>query len=265
MKRLLSSSSRKTIQRSVDSRSKQEESLDFIKRHEPPEGYYLGFSGGKDSIVTYWLAKKAGVKFESYYVSTGLEAPEVVKFVRTTYPDVHVLRPEKSFFHLLPIVGYPTNFRRWCCAALKEKTSKQSPLKHRLLGVRAEEALARAARPRIDKHMGQFIYKPIFYWLEWEIWEYIEQNNLPYPSVYDEGFGRVGCTVCPFQRPEEKKAYMKRWPKFYVAFEKAMEKLWRNRGFDKKIPLRDFIDSWYRRDYEKIDHLESKAKKRLLK
>ena len=30
-----------------------------LKQHEPPDGYYLGFSGGKDSIVIYDIAVKA--------------------------------------------------------------------------------------------------------------------------------------------------------------------------------------------------------------
>lgn len=37
-----------------------------------PEGYYLCFSGGKDSQVIYELAKQAKVKFQAYYnVTTG--------------------------------------------------------------------------------------------------------------------------------------------------------------------------------------------------
>ena len=37
-----------------------------IKLHEPPEGYYVAFSGGKDSCVILDLVKRAGVKFSAH-------------------------------------------------------------------------------------------------------------------------------------------------------------------------------------------------------
>lgn len=33
------------------------ESIAYIREHEPPEGYFVGFSGGKDSIVTLELVR----------------------------------------------------------------------------------------------------------------------------------------------------------------------------------------------------------------
>ena len=47
-----------------------------------PEGYYLCFSGGKDSQVIYALAKMAGVKFQAYYNITTVDQPELVHFIR---------------------------------------------------------------------------------------------------------------------------------------------------------------------------------------
>ena len=43
--------------------NKTEVAIQRLKQYEPPDGYYLGFSGGKDSIVIYDIAVKAGVKF----------------------------------------------------------------------------------------------------------------------------------------------------------------------------------------------------------
>ena len=48
-------------------------SIELLQKHEKtalnlnPEGYYLGFSGGKDSQVIYELCKKAGVKFTAHF------------------------------------------------------------------------------------------------------------------------------------------------------------------------------------------------------
>ena len=62
-------------QLNLQGKTKEEEAIEFIRMHEPPEGYFLGFSGGKDSVVLYDLTQKAEVKFEAYYSSTGLDAP----------------------------------------------------------------------------------------------------------------------------------------------------------------------------------------------
>lgn len=58
----------------------EREACEFLREHEPPEGYYVGFSGGKDSIVTLALCKMAGVKHTAYYSCTRIDPPEVVRF-----------------------------------------------------------------------------------------------------------------------------------------------------------------------------------------
>jgi len=54
-------------QLNFDMLNKTEVAIQRLKQHEPPDGYYLGFSGGKDSIDIYDIAVKAGVKFDAHY------------------------------------------------------------------------------------------------------------------------------------------------------------------------------------------------------
>jgi phosphoadenosine phosphosulfate reductase len=224
--------------------------IEFIREHEPPEGYFLGFSGGKDSTVLYDLTKKAGVKFQAYYSATGIDAPELVKFIREKYPEVIHCRPKDSFFALIPKKGFPNKWSRWCCDKLKKDPTKDIPLKHRLMGIRAEESAKRAARGPISKLSKQILHiKPIFYWLEWEVWDHIDSNKLPYCSLYDEGFSRLGCVVCPFLSYKQHQKHKARWPKIYAGFEKAMQKPWdtgriEKRGYD--ATFEEFLSNWYR-------------------
>ena len=97
-------------------------------------------------------------------------------------------------------------------------------------------------------------YKPIFHWLEWEVWEYIENNSLPYCSLYDEGFSRLGCVICPFicgKNQSQIERNRKYWPKHYAAFEKAMRKHWDKKESKRQIEkgysntFEEFLDNWY--------------------
>ena len=190
------------------------------------------------------------MKFQGYYSATGIDAPEVVKFIKKDYPDVIFCRPKESFFALIPKKGYPTKWTRWCCDKLKKEPTKNIPLKHRLMGIRAEESARRAARNQIDKLGKWKIYKPIFYWLEWEIWDHIESKLLSYCLLYDEGFSRLGCVVCPFVDGRKLEKHKTRWPKIYAGFEKAMKKLW-DKGKMNGEPWHEsnfdeFLANWYK-------------------
>jgi phosphoadenosine phosphosulfate reductase len=225
-----------------------EEAIAFLRQHEPPEGYFLAFSGGKDSIVCKELCRLAEVKFESYYSCTRIDPPEVVKFIREHHPDVTFLYPKMTFWGGIKKKMPPLRLRRWCCDVLKKDPSKHIPLSHRVGGIRAEESHRRAVRPRIDFYTNykQWMYKPIFYWQEWHIWEFITLHGQPYPSLYDEGFSRIGCVICPYlMRPNQRalNQHKDRWPSMYRVFEKSVRS-WYDRKDRKKVgnPLETFED-----------------------
>lgn len=49
--------------------------IERIKAFEPEEGYYLAFSGGKDSVVCKALLDMAGVKYDAHYRVTSVDPP----------------------------------------------------------------------------------------------------------------------------------------------------------------------------------------------
>ncbi len=210
------------------------EAIDFLLRHEPKEGYFVGFSGGKDSIVVKKLCRLAGVKFQAYYSCTRIDPPEMYVFLKEYHPDVIWLYPQETFWSGIKRKSPPLATQRWCCDILKKNPSRHIPLNVRVMGMRAEESFKRAKRPRVDyfKEYKQTIVKPIFSWAEWMVWDFIEQYNLPYPSLYDQGFDRIGCVVCPYifysnqARVQRNKT---RWPGLYRVFEKVVREWFESR------------------------------------
>jgi phosphoadenosine phosphosulfate reductase len=107
-------------QLTLDGKDKLHKTLDRICEFEPKEGYYLAFSGGKDSQTVYHLLKMAGVKFDAHFNLTTVDPPELVRFVKQNYPDVEIIRPPRTMWQLIVSNGPPTRIFRFCCRELKE-------------------------------------------------------------------------------------------------------------------------------------------------
>ena len=188
-------------QLNFDGKNKIEVAIMRLKEFEPPEGYYLAFSGGKDSVVIYDLAVKAKVKFDAHYAQGGIDPPELVQFIRANYPEIPFNRPEKSIWKELSNRGMPRRLSRWCCQIIKEKNGGGRRV---VTGIRWQESPRRASRRmfevcRTDK--TRYFLHPIIDWTSADVWDYIKTNSIPYCSLYDEGFKRLGCVLCPMLTP----------------------------------------------------------------
>ena len=108
-------------------KDKVEIAIDRLKAFEPKEGYWLAFSGGKDSQCCYELCKLAGVKFTAHYNVTTVDPPELVRFIQEHYPDAweNRTKPEKTMWQLIPEKKLPpTRLVRYCCEELKESSGE---------------------------------------------------------------------------------------------------------------------------------------------
>lgn len=218
-------------------RDKVKIAIDRLRTFEPPEGYYLAFSGGKDSQCIYHLAKEAGVKFDAHYNLTTVDPPELVYFIRENYPDVIVERPKESMWKLIVKNGMPpTRLIRYCCDELKEGGGTGRIV---ITGVRWEESRRRRRRNwkvynlnaqtknqiklmadnDEDRKLiencvmkSKHVLNPIIDWLESDVWQYLNNRNLPHCKLYDEGFKRIGCIGCPMSNRREQD--FQRWPKY---------------------------------------------------
>jgi phosphoadenosine phosphosulfate reductase len=199
------------------------------------------FSGGKDSIVTESMCKLAGLEYDLIYGVTTIDPPEIVKFIHKNYPQTIFDKPKMSFYKHCEENFSPCMHRRWCCSVLKEK--KYPEYDYKIMGIRAEESKKRSGRKVIDEKRKSCY--PIYFWSEWHVWEYILTHDLPYPSLYDEGWDRIGCVLCFFHSYKEHLRSMKRWPHMYRKFKEAIA-VWAKNN-DKTWTADEWLDQYIKK------------------
>ena len=233
----------------------------------PTDGaYHLAFSGGKDSIVIFELATRAKVPFEAHYKVTGVDPPELVRFIRRFYPSVHFMRPTQTMWKLIERkMMPPTRTMRYCCEHLKHINAPGSTI---ITGVRWAESVRRKqnrtvveinhnSKNRImlnsDNDEARRLFEtchqrgvnyvnPIVDWSTDEVWQFIRENNLPYCSLYDEGFSRLGCIGCPLSGAKHMAFEFERYPRFRALYLRAFDKMLAARR-EKGMPIYTWTDA----------------------
>jgi phosphoadenosine phosphosulfate reductase len=197
--------------------------IDLLKDFEPKEGYYVAFSGGKDSVVILDLVKRSGVKFDAHYNITGIDPPELFYFIRDNFPEVQRHRPELTIWKLIvKNMMPPTRLVRYCCEYLKERGGSGRRV---VTGVRKAESAKRRKRQAVeecfrDKH--KIYVNPIIEWTDSDVWQYIHETGIKYCHLYDEGFTRLGCIGCPMAEKKRLKEFA-RWPRYEKKYRDAFE------------------------------------------
>ena len=67
---------------------KVKNAVEMLRMFERDDGYYVAYSGGKDSTVLLELMKMAGVKYDVHYAVTTVDPPELVRFIISQFDTV---------------------------------------------------------------------------------------------------------------------------------------------------------------------------------
>ncbi|AEH06650.1 phosphoadenosine phosphosulfate reductase [Methanothermococcus okinawensis IH1] len=216
------------------------------------KGYVINvsFSGGKDSAVSTLLAKEIIEDIDVLFIDTGLEYPETIRYVKDFAKkydlNLHTINGD-YFLDELDKEGIPTKDNRWCNSVCKLMPLKNFFIEHypnkKILtidGSRKFESFARANLDYVRKSGFIEFQTNVFPILDWnaiDVWSYIYLNDVLYNPMYDKGFERIGCYMCPSALNSEflrvKELYPNLWKKWvnylkkYYSEDEILRGFWR--------------------------------------
>ena len=261
-------------------RSKLEHSVTLLRKaeglakmYDNDDGFFLAFSGGKDSQALYHVTKMAGVLFKGHFSPTSVDPPDLIRFIKNEYPSVEWGHLDFSIYQrAVERRILPTMRVRWCCADFKETAGAG---KVTLIGIRKEESARRAKRHEVEVSNKKFsgsldefedwskaeierktnrkskrkinedefsvkqdsevhcingkdsiLISPIFDWTEKDIWYFLDKIiGAPHCKLYDEGYKRIGCILCPMSSPKSKQRDIERFPHVKRNWIKAIKEI----------------------------------------
>jgi len=212
---------------------------------------YVSFSGGKDSLTTLDLTRSAVKKpIKVFFANTGIEFPETVEFIRRFCKEENIelieVEAEGAFWENLPSFGPPAKDFRWCCKVCKlapinsvmEECTRGGRKCLTIDGKRRYESFARSRiAPKEENPFipGQMSVFPIRNWRAIEVWLYIFYRKLPYNPLYDLGFERVGCWLCPAELSAEYYRFKELHPELFTRWNKYLMDWTKKNGLSDKF------------------------------
>jgi len=193
----------------------------------------VSYSGGKDSLATLLLVLESGITPKMIFVDTGLEFEETVRNVHETAArhslELIVESAGDGFWRNLDAFGPPAKDFRWCC-----KTCKLGPATRLIqknfpdgvlsfIGQRAYESESRARKGKVWRNPwtpNQLGASPIQRWTALHVWLFLFDRKEPYNRLYEGGFERIGCFMCPstdlaeLRHTRDLKTEYGRWQRF---------------------------------------------------
>jgi phosphoadenosine phosphosulfate reductase len=96
--------------------------------------------------------------------------------------------------------GIPWSGPEHCCSVAKVAALERSlaGAEGWITGIRREQGPTRASAELIerDEVRGLWKYNPLAHWTDKDLWRRINERDLPYNALHDQGYESIGCAPC---------------------------------------------------------------------
>ncbi len=119
--------------------------------------------------------------------------------IKLFYPDSIALE-ELVAKHGINLFRNSTEQRKMCCQVRKIAPLKRAlaPYAVWICGLRRSQSVTRKAIEVVEWDEANQMIKinPLASWNEYNVWDYIKENDVPYNKLHDSGFPSIGCSCC---------------------------------------------------------------------
>ena len=131
--------------------------------------------------------------------------------------------------------GNLDEFEDWSKSEIESKTKRKSKRK-----INEDEFSVKTDNEvRCINGKDSILISPIFDWTEKDVWYFL--NNVikaPHCKLYDEGYKRLGCILCPMSQPKQKRMEIERFPHVKRNWIEAIKKIRRGGYYKTRIYTR---------------------------
>ncbi len=164
----------------------------------------LAWTGGKDSTTTLHMLRDLGggrVEIPILNIDTSVKFKEIYEFrdrLAREWDLNLVIACNKEALKNISIAENPEE----CCLKLKAEVIAASIMTYGwqalITGMRWDEQPDRVHEAYFSprENPAHVRVHPILHFTEKDIWEYIRTYNVPYCSLYDQGYRSLGCAPC---------------------------------------------------------------------
>jgi phosphoadenosine phosphosulfate reductase len=165
--------------------------------------------GIEDQVITHKIFSD-NLPIKIVTLDTGRLFPETYEVLSRTltrykkrinlyFPDY--LSVEKMVTEKGPFSFFESRENRMECCKLRKVVPLSRALSGMecwISGIRKEQSENRSQMSYLeyDEEKKLFKYYPLFDWSGENVMKYIEENNIPYNSLYDKGYVSIGCEPC---------------------------------------------------------------------
>lgn len=171
----------------------------FASSFSPEDVVIIDMLSKLNSPVKIFTLDTCRLHDETYRVMEDIRQKYQIN-IEVYFPDgnrIEKLERENGFYSFYQSL----EARKECCNIRKVEPLNRalSKLHAWITGLRREQSLTRQALQKVEIDYGHneiIKINPLLDWSEKQVWDYIQEHNVPYNKLFDKGFTSIGCAPC---------------------------------------------------------------------